>query len=234
MYTRLLLLAALCGAPIAVANAADLSRPAEQPAPSYAPAPLYITSWTGFYLGGHIGGAFGDTSWTDPFSGFNDSPSLAGFIGGGQVGYNYQINALVLGVEGDFSGTTLSGNTTDAGGYTHNTSIDWTSTVTGKLGFAVDRALFYGKGGIAFANGSDTVTDPFGNTATQGNTTRTGWTAGAGLEYALDRNWSARIEYDYLGFGSQSFTFTGPVLGSAPAAVNMNIQRALLGIDYRF
>jgi len=234
MYMRSLLLAALCGVPLAAANAADLSRPAAAPAP-FAPAPpLYVTTWTGFYLGGHIGGAFGSSSWTDPFSGFNDSPSTAGFIGGGQVGYNYQINSLVIGVEGDFSGTTLSGSTTDPAGFTHSTSTDWTSTVTGKLGFAVDRALFYGKGGVAFADGRDIVTDPFGNTATQGYTTRTGWTAGAGLEYAIDRNWSARLEYDYLGFGSQGFTFVGPVLGPAAASVSSNIQRVLLGVNYRF
>jgi outer membrane immunogenic protein len=228
-----LLVAALCGIPLGVAAAADLSTPH---VPAKAPSAYVPTSynWTGFYVGGHLGGAFGNTSWIDPFSGFADSPSIAGFVGGAQVGVNYQVNAIVFGLEGDFSGANLSGSATDAAGFTHSTSTYWTSTVTGRLGYAVNRALFYGKGGVAFANERDTVTDPFGNVATDGTATRTGWTAGAGIEYALDHNWSARVEYDYLGFGSQSYTFGGPVLGALPASVDMNIQRVIAGINYRF
>ncbi len=229
----LLLAAALCGLPLAVADAADMStnRPPPVKAPAYIPADY---NWTGFYVGGHVGGAFGKTSWTDPFSGFSDSPSTAGVIGGAQVGANYQVGAAVFGVEGDFSGAGLHGRATDGMGFTHSTRTDWTSTVTGRLGYAFNRALLYGKGGVAFANERDSVTDSFGNSATAGTATRTGWTAGAGVEYALDRNWSARVEYDYLGFGSQSFNFGGPVLGTLPASVSMNIQRAIAGINYRF
>jgi outer membrane immunogenic protein len=229
----LLLGAALCGLSFAVANAADLST--KQPPPAKAPA--YVPAnynWTGFYAGGHLGGAFGKTSWIDPFSGFSDSPSFGGVIGGAQVGVNYQVDAAVFGLEGDFSGASLRGSSTDGAGFSHSTSTYWTSTVTGRLGYAFNRALLYGKGGAAFANERDTVTDPFGNSATAGTATRTGWTAGAGVEYALDHNWSARVEYDYLGFGSQSFTVGGPVLGALPASVSMNIQRAIAGINYRF
>jgi outer membrane immunogenic protein len=136
----LLLAAALCGVPLAVANAADLSRPPAKAPAAYVPSAIY--NWTGFYVGGHLGGAFGNTSWTDPFSGFTDRPSIAGFVGGAQVGVNYQVNAAVFGLEGDFSGASLHGNSTDGAGFTHNTGSDWTSTVTNRLGYAIDRALF--------------------------------------------------------------------------------------------
>jgi opacity protein-like surface antigen len=63
-------------------------------------------------------------------------------------------------------------------------------------------------------------------------TTQVGWTAGGGLEYALDRNWSAKIEYDYLGFGSQSIAAIAP--GAAPGSVDLNIQRVMAGLNYRF
>jgi opacity protein-like surface antigen len=63
-------------------------------------------------------------------------------------------------------------------------------------------------------------------------TTQVGWTAGGGLEYALDRNWSAKIEYDYLGFGSQNIAAIAP--GAAPGSVDLNIQRVMAGLNYRF
>ena len=228
----LLLATALCGLPLA-AFAADLSTPnVPAKAPPYVAPPLYVTNWTGFYLGGHVGGDFSQANWTDPVSGLGDSPRGSSIIGGGQIGYNYQMGPLVLGFEGDFSATGLNASDTDAAGFTHATSTSWISTVTGRLGYAVNRALFYGKGGVAFANERDTVTTPIGLASNTGWSTLTGWTAGAGIEYALDRNWSLRAEYDYLGFGSQAVS--GPVAGTVPGSVSMNIQRVIGGINFRF
>jgi outer membrane immunogenic protein len=234
MYMRsLLIAAALCGAPFVAAGAADMSTPqATAKAPAYAPPPINIYNWTGFYVGAHLGGAWSSANWTDPVSGLGDNPTSSGIIGGGQLGYNYQIGPWVLGLEGDFSGTSLSGSDTDIAGFTHSTNTDWTSTVTGRLGYAVNRALFYAKGGAAFANERNTVTSPLGLLSATGTSTQTGWTAGAGIEYAIDPKWSARIEYDYLGFGSQGVS--GPVPGTLPGSVDLNIQRVMAGINYRF
>jgi outer membrane immunogenic protein len=236
MYVRSLLLAAtLCVAPLAAAHAIDQSSspPARAPA-AYAPPPGAAYSWAGFYGGAHVGGAFGRTSWTDPFSGVSDNPSIAGTVGGAQFGYNFQVNAIVFGAEADFSGASIYGNGTDNAGFSHSFNSYWTSTVTGKLGYAINRVLLYGKAGVAFASEADTVTDPFGNTATSSAVLRTGWTVGTGFEYAWDRKWSVRLEYDYMGLGSQSVTFTGPLLGSLSAPLGVNIQRVIGGINYHF
>jgi outer membrane immunogenic protein len=234
MYIRSLLVAAtLCGAPLAAADAADMSVPrAPAQAPAYAPPPISVYNWTGFYVGAQLGGAWSNASWTDPVSGLGDSVNGSGFIGGGQIGYNYQIGPWVLGLEGDFAGTNLHGSDTDIAGFTHGTSTDWTSTVTGRLGYAVSRVLFYAKGGAAFANERNTVTSPFGTASVTSASTPAGWTAGAGIEYAIDPKWSARVEYDYLGFGSQGVS--GPVPGTLPGSVDLNIQRVMAGINYRF
>jgi len=226
--------AAGSGVCVCCAAAADLP-PAPAPAPVapvvYAPQQF---SWTGFYLGGHIGGGYSGSSWTDPITGTgNDTFNNLGFLGGAQVGGNVQFNALVLGVEGDFSWTSIKGTGTDSIGDTLNTNVQWTSTVTGRIGAAFDRLLVYGKGGLALAEDQSSITDLGGNIAST-SSLRTGWTAGAGLEYAFDRNWSAKIEYDYLGFGSQTMNFTTPVLGTVTPSASLNVQEIKAGINFRF
>jgi outer membrane immunogenic protein len=190
----------------------------------YAP-PVY--NWSGFYIGGNVGGGFADSSWTDPVTGVNNTFSKDGFIGGGQIGANVQFNWLVLGVEGDFDWTGLKGSGTDSAGNTINTNTQWTSTATGRIGAAFDRLLVYGKGGVAFANDESSVNLLSGATAST-SFTRTGWTAGAGLEYALAQNWTARIEYDYLGFGSENLD-----LPTNPSA-SLNVQEVKAGINFKF
>ena len=212
------------------AQAADLPmRPVPAPvAPvAYAP-PVY--NWSGFYVGGHVGGGFEDSSWSDPFTGVNDTFNDGGFLGGAQVGANAQFNWLVVGIEGDFSWTSLiKGSGTDSAGDTITTSPQWTSTVTGRIGAAFDRLLVYGKGGLAIAQDQSTYAPSGGPTSTD-TLTRTGWTAGAGLEYALTQNWTARVEYDYLGFGSKQLNFTPAVTSNA----DLNVQEVKAGFDYKF
>ena len=216
-----------------VVLAADLP-PRAAPAP-YVPAAYAPTvyNWTGFYIGGHAGGGFANSSWSDPFTGANNTFNNSGFLGGGQVGANVQFDTLVLGAEGDFSWTNLKGSSTDSIGNTINTNTNWTSTITGRVGVAFDRLLAYGKGGVAFAQDQSSLTDLGANTAST-TLTRTGWTAGAGLEYALDNHWSARLEYDYLGFGSQPLNFTTPVLGPITSNATLNVQEVKAGINFRF
>jgi outer membrane immunogenic protein len=215
------------------AQAADLpiARRPEAVAPvTYAP-PVY--NWTGFYVGGNIGGGFANSSWSDPFGGGNNTFSKDGFIGGGQIGYNAQYNWLVLGVEGDFDWTGLNGSGNDSLGNAINTKTEWTSTATGRIGAAFDRLLVYGKGGVAFAHDHSTLTDTFGGSASATNI-RTGWTAGAGLEYALDRNWTAKVEYDYLGFGSEALNLPTPAFPAYATNASLNVQEVKFGINYKF
>jgi outer membrane immunogenic protein len=215
-------------------QAADLPM-APAPAPvapvAYAP-PVY--NWSGFYVGGHIGGGFANSSWGDPFNGATNTFSDGGFLGGAQIGANAQFNWLVVGLEGDFSWTgLLKGSGTDSAGDTIHTNPQWTSTITGRIGAAFDRLLVYGKGGLALADDHSSLTDPAGNVSND-TLTRTGWTAGAGLEYALDQNWTARIEYDYLGFGSQNLNFTTPVIGTVSPSASLNIQEVKAGLNFKF
>jgi outer membrane immunogenic protein len=215
-------------------RAADL--PAA-PAPVIPVAPVAYTSpvynWTGIYLGGHIGEAYSASTWTDPFnSTSNDEFSSWGFLGGGQLGANAQFNRLVIGVEGDFSWINSINKGTDSIGEAINTNVEWTSTVDARIGAAFDRLLVYGKGGLALAEDQSSLTDLGSNTATS-SFLRTGWTVGAGLEYALDDHWSAKIEYDYLGFGSQTMNFTTP-LESVSSSASLNLQEVKAGINFRF
>ncbi len=219
------------------AKAADLPVP-PRPAPvapvPYVPPPTAY-DWSGFYVGGHVGGGFGDFSWSDPLTGATNSFSKSGFLGGAQVGVNAQFNWLVVGLEGDFSwtGSGLKGSGTDSLGDTIQDHVDWTSTVTGRIGAAFDRLLVYGKGGLAIAHDRSSLTDIAGVTASD-TLTRTGWTAGVGLEYGLSRNWSAKVEYDYLGFGSQGLNFSTPTIGTVSPSASLNIQEVKAGINYRF
>jgi len=215
------------------AHAADLpAHPAPAPvAPVVYAPPVY--NWSGFYIGGNVGGGFANSSWTDPFTGASDTFSKDGFIGGGQIGANVQFNALVLGVEGDFDWTSLKSSGTDSLGNIINTNTQWTSTVTGRIGPAFDRLLVYGKGGVAFANDESSVNLISGATASASNT-RTGWTAGAGLEYALAQNWTARIEYDYLGFGSETLNLATTAFPTYNPGASLNVQEVKAGINFKF
>jgi outer membrane immunogenic protein len=218
---------------IGSALAADLPRPAAPPpvAPVVYAPPVY--NWTGFYIGGNLGAGFAHSSWADPFIGNHDTFDKTGFIGGGQVGVNWQINALVLGIEGDLDWTSLKGSGQDSRGNTINTDTQWTSTVTGRIGAAFDRLLVYGKGGVAFAHVNDGLNDVFGGVASASQT-RTGWTAGVGLEYAFAPNWSARIEYDYLGFGSENVNFATVNFSAYNTTNSLNVQEVKAGINFKF
>lgn len=229
------------------ASAADMHVKAPRPAPT--PPPF---SWTGFYFGGNLGGAWVKRDVTDSLFGFNFSPGNDNngvFIGGGQVGANYQVNNIVLGVEGDFDWAANNNNTSNGVivsgvglGHTFQVTANnrWVTTLAARLGVAVNNVLFYGKAGGGWV-GADgfTVTDLTTSTSFtgSGSTTNSGWLVGGGLEWAFADNWSAKFEYDYLGLGSR--TFTVPVgspffVGDTFTAGNRNVQMAKVGINYRF
>jgi outer membrane immunogenic protein len=236
--------ALLVGMSAGATQAADLG-PVPEPAYKAPPVIAPPFSWTGFYLGGNLGAGWNNGSVTDSLFGVNWSAnSNTTFVGGGQVGANYQFGSFVAGVEGDFDwfanennsarvtafGTTLQGS--DNG--------RWLTTLTGRLGVASGVLLFYGKGGAAWVGSNNlTVTNVATGSSVSftNNNTNTGWTAGAGIEWAFYDHWSARVEYDYVGLSNSTFVVpaTFPVVGGDVfTANNRNIQLVTVGVNYRF
>src|SRR5665213_2807974 len=213
------------------ASAADMQRPA----PVYK-APIMtqvrVYDWTGFYVGGNVGYGFGRQDASLGGVGGLGSANVDGLIGGGQVGYNWQLNNnVVLGVEADIQGSGQRGDSSAAGVGSYSSKLDWFGTVRGRVGYAFDRWLPYVTGGWAYGNGSidGTTAAPPG---TFSSTQRySGWTAGAGLEYALLNNWSVKGEWLYVDFGDGPSTVTpaGTVSGGR---LSDNIFR--LGVNYKF
>ena len=188
------------------AQAADLPSRAPAPAPMIAAVPIF--TWTGFYVGVNAGYGWNVNDNSDVFipgvgfvsSGGNDG----GFVGGGQIGYNYQIGSFVIGAEADIQWADLGGNGNDfflGNGFVGGggNGLDWFGTVRARAGFAFDRLLVYATGGFAYANGNNNNGCFVGATvvACGGGGDLTGWTLGGGVEWALPVNW----------FGSSAVTF---------------------------
>ena len=235
------------------AFAADLPAPVYK-APVAAPPPVY--SWTGFYIGGNVGGAWvGNDNVTDTALGLNfgGNNNDGVFIGGGTVGVNYQFNNIasfnfVLGIEGDFDWAANNNNNSNtvfvgaaAVPFQVTNNDRWVTTVAARFGVAFDRWLVYGKAGGGWVGSNNfTVTNTATGASFSGgsNNSDGGWLAGGGVEWAFAGNWSAKIEYDYLGLNSRSFT-TPFALGPIPAGDtfstnNLNVQMVKFGINYRF
>ena len=199
-----------------VANAADMYSPSGgslKDVPAYVPPP----TWTGFYVGAHVGGAWADLSNHDvdgyTFNGPNYgwSNNNSGVFGGGTVGYNYQTSAFVFGVEADFGGAGLTGNWNNGYAATYASGYLWAkdnasfyADVTGRLGYAAGPALFYVKGGWAYLDANTKVggVDVNGNPWSVSTSGLNGWTVGGGVEYLFAPSWSVKAEYLYLDFGS--------------------------------
>lgn len=167
-------------------------------------------SWTGFYIGVHAGAGWSDADVNIPlYTTPNHSQNGNGFVGGGHVGYNYQIGTVVLGVEGDFSGSTVSSLALShgSGGEQYQIDENWRASVRARLGFAFGKGLIYATGGVAWVD-FDTRYQP-ANGGTRG-TTATGWTAGGGYEYALTSALLLRAEYLFADFDKEHFVHLGP------------------------
>src|SRR5262245_20405812 len=232
-------------------GAAQYASAADVPvkAPAYTPAMAAPWSWTGFYCGGHIGAALALTDVADPLGIpiYGDNVRSPGFIGGGQIGFNYQMGSIVFGVEADASWVDSDGTNTcfAVSGTTVSSNCrvrpDLYATVTGRLGYAVNRSLLYAKAGAAWTRGS---VDMFVNGNNVGIFTSTnsfvtpGWTVGGGLEYALTPAWSVKLEYDYFNFGGQEVAtpyVAGNPFGIAPTTtISQHVHQAKLGLNYRF
>jgi len=197
----------------------------------YIPAQFF---WTGFYLGAGVGGGWGTATLIDPIAAGTASPSLQGLLVTGIGGINFQISSAVIGVEGDFTGSWAKGSAADSAGNTLMNSVFWTATFTGRVGWAIDRLLIYGKGGVAFDYDHNTATMPGGSSdlATIGHV---GWTVGGGVEYAVTEHWTGRIEYDYLTFANKSLFYQGNTLPQpVGGGVSLNLGEIKGIMAYKF
>jgi outer membrane immunogenic protein len=230
----LLVAAALCGV-AATAEAADASAGAARG--SYFPRAYYPTAvlWQGFYVGAHLGGVWSSATWTDPLSGMIDKPQPRSFLGGAQVGVNWQADSWVLGAEASISGLRLSSNALDGAGFLHNIRANYLVLTTGRLGYAFDRTLVYAKGGAAFTGERNDVNIPNSSiVASTGTLTQVGTTVGGGVEYMFDTNWSGRLEYDFVDFSSRDLTLAGPKLPTQRAHTDWTWHEIVGGLNYRF
>ncbi len=214
----------------APAFAADIpARTYTKAAPVYT-APQVVYNWTGFYIGGHLGGAF---------AGDNSLEGSGGrFLGGVQGGFDYQFAGnWVVGAEAQYSW--LANNSNNSGvlfpGNTRVTSNNnQLGSVTGRVGYTWGPALLYGKGGFAWRDNNNFGVSVAGVPAafTTNGSQKDGYTVGAGLEYMFAPNWSAKAEYQYYNFGTTTFT-TGPapIVG---ARFRDDEHTVKVGVNYRF
>ena len=241
------------------AMAADL--PSRRAPPVYAPPPpIPVFSWTGLYVGGQVGYQFGrsnafayDVVGNTAASG--SSPN--GVVGGAHVGYLFSTQSIPVlsNITGAFSSLPLIGGVGGAGGvfgiegdvnganyrsaYSFGPVNNYTrepieGSIRGRLGFAVDRALFYATGGAAFGDLRNTYVNNFTGATDQFSHTRVGYTVGGGVEYAFTNNLSVRVEYRYTDYGS----FTDNLANSTGGGVNIRHRetnnRVQAGFSYKF
>ncbi|HKS86834.1 MAG TPA: outer membrane protein [Pseudolabrys sp.] len=202
----------------AVASAADIARrqmPAK--APAYIPPPVY--NWTGFYVGINGGGAWGRSDFSDPLASGHFKTS--GGLVGGTVGYNWQVNQVVFGLEGDVDWSDIRGSTICGGVTSCNVRNNWLGTARGRLGYVFDRIMPYVTGGLAVGDIKTSIAG-----VGDARDTKAGWTAGGGIEAAIAGPWTAKVEYLHVDLGRGS-----AILGS-DAKFNADIVRA--GLNYRF
>ena len=201
-----------------------------------APASAAAYDWTGIFVGGHLGAGFSYRDWTL----VNGSIAEAGDAAmlGGQLGLNYQFGKWVAGVEADLSwGNLKDESLCPDGTNTCWTRQNWLAAVTGRIGYAFDPALFYVKGGAAFTRAEYFKTAQVPSILDESASgRRNGWTVGAGMEYALWRSWTLKLEYDYLDFGSRAYAMNNITTGAfvENIALRQKAHEVKLGFNYLF
>lgn len=224
-------------------------------------APVQATepvNWTGVYVGGNLGGGFSNDSWSDPFgsmpsgfgatnvAGFGDTIHTTGPVGGGQIGANWQTGEWVLGAQLDASAANMRGDNTcfsGLGGVNCQRIVNSIGSITGRVGYAWDRLLAYGKGGTAWTATTYNLlgnTDGTGGLAKGAGSARAdvwGWTVGGGIEYALTNNWSSFAEYDHVGMPSATLAFPTVIDTVNAAAISVGVKQSIdlfkLGVNYK-
>lgn len=238
LITTSIVLAAAFGAS---AQAADIAKPVYKAPVVAAKEPIY---WTGCYLGGNAGYAWGSTTWSDPVLGEFTSHKTNGWMAGGQVGCDYQFDRLVVGIQGMFDATGIKGSSTNAfdTNLIDNSRTSWLGTLTGRIGVTGSPTIYYAKGGVAWVNSKfdeccfvaapppppPVIPDGYAKT------TRTGWTVGAGIEHIFIQNWSVFVEYNYIRL-SDGVAFTGTNgFSNFTYNIDQDLHAVLVGVNYRF
>jgi outer membrane immunogenic protein len=238
------------------AGAADLSRPVYK-----APPPIPVFSWTGWYVGVHVGGAWGTKEWSDPtifFTGkrgvtstFPDTTfqnyGVNGFLGGGQIGYNYQSGPWVWGIEAQASWAGIRGSDRFffGGKSTVKTNVDALGSFAVRFGGTIDRAMLYVKGGLAWAYERHKISAPgnpidgFGAFSVEDKQWRWGGMLGAGVEFAFTNNISGKLEYNYMDFGTRTYSFViapagAPFTDTIDFKIRQNIHLVKVGLNFRW
>ena len=232
---------------------------ADLPVKSEAPYVEPRFSWTGCYVGGHAGGGIGSKAMTDPVQLVQDSliapgtttgvttvtMSPTGAVIGGEIGCDYQFSSnVVMGIEGTASGTTMRGSAMVGlpAGVPGDVALvqannDFLASVTGRIGYAFDNILIYGRGGFAVAGDKYDVSGGTFNGGGpfhfQGADNRYGYVVGGGLDWAFTRHWSANVEYDYYGFGNGNILMTDQFSGLM-GVVNVKQSVQVIKVGFNF
>lgn len=202
---------------VTTASAADMPQ-------RYTKAPAYVApagyNWTGMYLGVNAGGIFNSD---------NAFGNASGFVGGGQIGYNWQGmgSPLVLGVEADFQGTSLK-NSGTVGAITGEAKVPAFGTVRGRIGYAWDRSMLYATGGWAYTDTKASVTS--GGATASDSKWGSGYALGGGYEYAFMGNWSAKLEYLYVHANSVDLNIGGTPVSTG----DFKNHVVRVGLNYHF
>jgi len=210
-----------------------------------------LFSWTGCYVGVEGGGQWGRSnqiSRSGPTSGLpiTGNYNLSGGIAGGTIGCNYQFsNDIVIGIENDFSWTDKQGSARGLAPFNtlsvSTTKEKWIDTLRGRVGYAFDRLLVYGTGGVAFAGTDVTVTTPGLATVTD-TRSRTGWVAGVGGEWAAYVGpmgaVTVKLEYLHADFGTSRYINTpvnvSPNLTIVSRDVKLSDDMVRVGVNWKF
>jgi outer membrane immunogenic protein len=216
--------------------------------PEAAPMIAAGHDWSGGYIGVHLGYGWGtvEATDTDPGGGFFDEATgesltvdASGFLAGLQAGANWQMDSVVLGIEGQVGFLGVSGENVVLLDPDNFGRVDYGAygDLTARLGFAADTALFYLKGGLAVAQVDTTFGDIVDGTSDEDpNSTgsfsgvRAGWTVGVGAELALDDNWSVKAEYQYYDFGTQELVD----IDGDTADATFKLHTVKIGLNYSF
>ncbi|GLK86214.1 outer membrane protein [Ancylobacter defluvii] len=193
-----------------------------------------VFTWTGFYIGANLGYTWSDGSGGSSIDGYGVgswSGSSNGFTYGGQLGYNYQVDSWVFGVEADIQGVAGSGSYGGIAGstwYGNDFDTDYFGTLRGRIGYAWDRVLVYGTAGAAY--GQTSVSGSINGVAYDSSADYWTWTVGAGVEYAFADNWTVKGEYLYIGDPDTKAQLPGTF--DSWGHINTNVVR--LGVNYKF
>ncbi len=225
----------------ASARAADLPQ-----RPVYTPALVMMPMmWTGCYIGLNAGAGWGNAQITNNNTGAGVSGTNTGFVGGGQMGCDYEFGGgFVIGARDMFDGTSLNSGTAyndpiGFGSGTFNSKTSWFNTLTARIGYAVmPNALVYFQGGGAWTRTTQSITTSSGVQTGQIANSKGGYDVGGGVEYLFAPNWSVFAEYNYMNFGTNNGTAFGGFGSGCRAncsfSLTHNTQTLLAGVNWRF